>query len=103
MSSADKSKATPAASQYAKPDTSDREELKGRVMACLRDRNTDLRGIHVTVFGGTVAIRGHVRSSQEKQLCVECCRNVPGVARVVDDLIVVTDAPVSHGSEGEMS
>ncbi len=103
MSSADKPKTTPAASQYAKPDTSDREELKGRILTGLRDRNTDLRGIHVTVFGGTVAIRGHVRSMPEKQLCVEFCRQVPGVVRVVDDLIVVNDAPVSHGSEGDLS
>ncbi len=90
MKPAEKPEFTPA-TQYAKPDTSDREDLKGRVMACLRDHHTDLRGIHVTVFGGTAALRGHVRSLEEKRLCVVCCRHVPGVMRVVDDLVVADE------------
>jgi osmotically-inducible protein OsmY len=44
--------------------------------------------IHITVIGSTAAMRGTVRSPQDKRLCLECCRHVPGVTRVVDDLIV---------------
>jgi osmotically-inducible protein OsmY len=94
MNPAEKPTAAEAA-QFAKPDTSDSEDLKGRVMACLQDRNADVRGIHLTVFGGTVAIRGYVRSLKEKRLCVECCRHVPGVMRVVDDLIVAEEMRTS--------
>jgi len=79
---------TPAETQFATPDAN-KADLKWRITACLRDRLPGLRGdIHVTVIGSTAAIRGTVRSLQDKRLCLECCRRVPGVMRVVDDLIV---------------
>jgi osmotically-inducible protein OsmY len=79
----------PAGIHFAKPDTSDRHDLEWRITACLRDRLPGLRGdIHVTVIGSTAAIRGTVRSLEDRRLCLECCRHVPGVMRVVDDLIV---------------
>ena len=65
-----------------------RLDLKRRILACLRERLRDLPEIHVTVIGNTAAVRGVLRSTQEKRLCLECCRHVPGVARIVDELIV---------------
>jgi hypothetical protein len=63
-------------------------DLKWRIQACLRQRIPDLQGIHVTVVGNTAAIRGHLRSQCDKRFCLECCRHVPGVMRVVDELLV---------------
>lgn len=94
---------TPTASQFAKPDTADSHDLKERIMACLRDRIPDLQRIHVTAFGSTVVIRGQLRSPNEKRLSLECCRHVPGVIRVIDELIVADDSPVGHDSEEDPS
>ncbi len=67
-------------------------QLKWRIRASLKHRIPDLADIHVTVVGNTVALRGKVRSCREKRCCIECCRHVPGVARVLDDLAVVSAA-----------
>ena len=37
---------------------------------------------------GTATLSGTVRSFHERQLCFVCCRHVPGVHRVVDELKV---------------
>lgn len=79
----------PAGTKFANPETGNRADLEWRIKACLRDRLPGLKAvIHITVIGSTAAIRGTVRSPQDKRLCIECCRHVPGVMRVVDDLIV---------------
>lgn len=68
-----------------------RGDLEWRIKACLRDRLPGLKGdLHITVIGGTAVIRGTVRSLADKLRCIECCRHVPGVMRVVDDLVVVS-------------
>ncbi len=67
--------------------TSPPSGLARRIMTCLKNRIPNLPEIHVTVVGGTVAIRGNVGSRQEKWLCLECCRRVPGVMRVIDELV----------------
>jgi hypothetical protein len=100
MEPARNSNSTPAETNFAKPDTADSHSLKVRIAGCLRDRNRDFQHLHVTVFGGTVVVRGELPSLAEKGRCLEFCRLVPGVMRVVDELIVADSSPVSHDSDG---
>ena len=85
---------TPAAAQFARPDTAERHDLKKRVLTCLHDRVPAAQQIHVAVFGSTVTVRGRLRSRDEKRLCLECCRQVSGITRIVDELIVADESPV---------
>ncbi|HEY3964916.1 MAG TPA: BON domain-containing protein [Planctomycetaceae bacterium] len=79
--------------RFATADVADRYNLKWRIAAYFRYRISDLQRIRITVFGTSVALRGKVRSSHEKRLCLECCRHVPGVVRVVDDLTIGEQIP----------
>lgn len=92
-----------ALAHFAEGDTSQGNELKGRILACLRDRLPDLPGIHITVFGNTAVLRGEVRSLPEKRLCVECCRHVPGVVRVMDDMTIADHKPIYLDPDGKLS
>lgn len=103
MDSSDRPEIGPAPTHYAQGDTSKGYDLKSRIVACLNVRFPGLRGIRVTVFGNTADLRGEVRSLQEKRLCVECCRHVPGVTRVVDDLTLTEQTPVYLDPEEELS
>jgi osmotically-inducible protein OsmY len=77
-------------SQYVQRATGIRSDLEWRIRACLRERLPGLNGdVYITVIGGTAAVRGTVRSLHDKSTCIECCRHVPGVLRVVDDLVIV--------------
>ena len=58
-------------------------------MDCLKGHFPALRGVRVTVIGSTAAIRGEVSSKDDKRLCLDSCRQVPGVNRIVDELVVV--------------
>jgi len=91
MKPSDHSEIVPAPTQFAAGDAAEGHDLKWRITACLRGRIPGLQGIHITVFGNTAALRGKVRSLKEKRVCVECCRHVPGVMRVVDELIVADE------------
>lgn len=71
-------------------------DLKWRIQACLRQRIPDLQGIHVTVVGNTAVLRGQVRSQCDKRFCIECCRHVPGVMRVLDELLVDESDPTNR-------
>jgi osmotically-inducible protein OsmY len=78
-----------ATTQFANPAAANRNDLEWRIRACLRDRLPGLKGvIYVTAIGSTVAVRGTVNSPRDKRLCLDCCRHVPGVMRVVDDLVI---------------
>lgn len=74
--------------------------MERRVEHCL-----DVRGVptpeHVQVRaeGGIVQLQGWVESERSKDLLVRCCRHVPGVVRLVDDLAVKSLRAV----EGEAS
>jgi osmotically-inducible protein OsmY len=97
MKSSDYSEIVPAPANYATSDTAEAELLKRRIAACLTDRFPKLKGIHVTVFGTSVAVRGKISSKNDKRLCLECCSQIPGVRRVVDELIVADEIETSHG------
>ena len=87
----------PPESRFAEPELDERHALTSRIMACLRDRIPDLERVHVTVIGNTAAMRGTLRSQHDKRLCLECCRHVPGVRRVVDELIIAEEIVVECG------
>jgi osmotically-inducible protein OsmY len=48
-----------------------------------------LREIDIESDRGTVTLRGEVFSFHQKQLCINCCRRVAGVIRLVDEIQVV--------------
>jgi osmotically-inducible protein OsmY len=99
MKSSDHPELVPAPNQLAQGDTSKAGDLKWRITACLTTRIPDLKGIHITVVGNTAVLRGNVRTLQEKWLCLKCCRHVPGVMRIVDDLIAAEQALIYFDPE----
>jgi len=79
----------PAPNQFAEGNTGEGLDLQARIMACLKSEFPALRGVRVTVIGGTAAIRGEISSKDDKRLCLDRCRQIPGVNRIVDELVVV--------------
>ena len=64
-------------------------EIKRRITILLSQRGvSSLRRLHIEVKDGTVTLRGYVASFYERQLCLSCCRHVPGVFRMVDEINV---------------
>ncbi len=62
-------------------------EIKRRITILLSQRGvSSLRRLHIEVQDGTVTLRGNVASFYERQLCLSCCRHVPGVFRMVDEI-----------------
>lgn len=50
--------------------------------------------VAVKTAGGTVILCGELASRQDKWRCLECCRHVAGVIRVIDQL------QISSATEG---
>ena len=64
-------------------------EIKRRITSLLFQRGvSSLRRLRIEVDGGTVTLRGGVASFYERQLCLSCCRRVPGVFKLVDEIDV---------------
>jgi len=84
----------PAPTHFAAGEAAFGHDLNRRILACLRERIPDLKGIHVAAFGNTAVLRGEVRTIEEKRVCVECCRRVPGVMKIVNDLTVADHSPI---------
>ena len=78
----------PTPTQFAEGNSAEGHDLRCRILAGLKARDLKLKNVHVTVFGGTVALRGEVRSLHDKRLYLDSCRHVSGVIRVVDELLV---------------
>ena len=76
--------------------------LAHRTVLCLHTRGLcGAEQIVVKVDGGTVVLCGQVTSGEAKRLCLECCRHVAGVIRVVDQLRFFGrhgNAPVTGGT-----
>jgi osmotically-inducible protein OsmY len=73
--------------QPSKPSPSD---IKQRIEAALlRDAQTDAQRIQVEVNGGTVTLRGTVRSYAEKQEAAQVAWSAPGVKAVENHIQVV--------------
>ena len=58
----------PAPTQFAVSDTSEANDLKSRIVAWLTSRISNLRGVHVTVFGGSAVLRGALASVDDRIL-----------------------------------
>jgi osmotically-inducible protein OsmY len=71
-------------------------DLQSRVVNYLvGHRMPALRKIEVEARGGTVVLRGRVDSFYQKQLCLNCCRRVAGVIKLVEDVAVTSASPQS--------
>ncbi len=101
MEPADQPAIIPAPTHFAAGDAAFGHDVARRIAACLRERMAELKGIHVAAFGNTAVLRGEVRTAEEKRLCVECCRHVPGVMKIVNDLTVVDHAPIKFDPSDE--
>ena len=69
-------------------------ELRRRIVNFLHSRNVP--GVHqvrIDAASGTIFLHGRVPSTQARRLCVECCRRVAGVIRLIDGL----EVPEAHG------
>jgi osmotically-inducible protein OsmY len=62
--------------------------IERRVLAYLEQRQVSLEGLKIAVRGGSVILRGAVRSVREKSLAAEVARRVAGVKGVIDMLDV---------------
>jgi osmotically-inducible protein OsmY len=64
-------------------------ELERRTIRVLHIRGIcDAKQVVVKVASGTVIVCGELASREAKWRCLECCRHVAGVIRVVDQLRV---------------
>lgn len=65
------------------------KELESRIANYLLDRNLSRPGqLEIEAAGGTVTIRGRVRTFYQRQLYVHHCGRVDGVCRLVDEIEV---------------
>lgn len=73
-------------------------QLKRRLVNFLYDRQVpDTDDLNVESHGGTVVISGRLPSRHDKWLCLECCRRVAGVIRLVDQVDISPASAVSAG------
>ncbi len=78
---------------YETTSTSEDRELARRTRLFLCTRGVcGADQVAVKVAGRTVIVCGELASREAKWQCLECCRHVAGVLRVIDQLRV---APVS--------
>lgn len=61
------------------------DELEHRILEFLHARGiANVEKLCVRVAGGVATVSGQVQSLHDKVTCLECCRHVAGVLRVVD-------------------
>ena len=87
---------------------SDMELKKAVEGALLRDPATDSYEVTVTAAGGAVTLTGSVDSWQEKDLCTQVAKQVPGVMEIQNNLLVVynenrPDLEVKTDIEGRLA
>jgi BON domain len=62
-------------------------ELERRIANFLCQRRVPGREcLQLNVHGGVVAVSGRIPTRYAKWLCIECCRRVAGVLRVIDNV-----------------
>ena len=80
------------------PATGYDEDLEHRLVNFLDARHVPEReAVHLDVHGGTVVVRGPLHSDHAKWLCLECCRHVAGVIKLVDEIVVELPPPPRTG------
>ena len=82
-------------------------ELERRIANFLYQRRVPGREcIQLNVYGGVVAVSGRIQTRYAKWLCVECCRRVAGVLRVIDNVKIepaVNERPMAVHIAGEIA
>ena len=74
---------------YPTPTIGSDQELRRRLVNALHSRGPhDELELQIEATGGVVVLRGRYSTDSSKRLCLECCRHVPGVLRLVDQLEV---------------
>jgi len=69
-------------------------ELERRVISFLETKHVPaLRYLEVKARAGVVTLSGRVYTFYEKQLCNQCCRRVPGVRQLVNEVDVIGTMP----------
>ena len=64
-------------------------DLKRRVANYLRQQHQlELGAVEISAENGTVLLQGKLKSTYDKQLCLQACQRVAGVVRIVDELEV---------------
>ena len=67
-------------------------DLEGRIANFLyRQHIPNGERIHADAHLGTVIVRGQLPSRHAKWLCMECCRHVAGVIKLIDHVVVKPD------------
>jgi osmotically-inducible protein OsmY len=67
--------------------TRDDVELEHRLVNFLNERHVpDSSSLRIESHGGTVVVHGRLHSKHDKWLCMECCRHVAGVIKLIDDV-----------------
>jgi osmotically-inducible protein OsmY len=69
-------------------------DLERRVISFLEAKHVPaLRYLEVKSRSGVVTLSGRVYTFYEKQLCNQCCRRVPGVRQLVNEVDVIGTMP----------
>ena len=80
-------------------------ELERRIANFLFQRRVPGREcIQLNVYGGVVAVSGRIPTRYARWLCIECCRRVAGVIRVIDNVKIepaVNERPTAVHIAGE--
>jgi len=67
--------------------------LESRVVRSLYAHGVSMaESLEVKVSGGRVRVRGHLPDQHAKWLCLECCRHVAGVIKLIDQVEVETSS-----------
>jgi len=67
------------------------DDLASRVVRSLCAHGVSrAESLEFKVNGGMVRVRGHLPDKYAKWLCLECCRHVAGVIKLIDELEVET-------------
>jgi hypothetical protein len=67
--------------------------LESRVVRSLYAHGVSMaESLEVKVNGGRVRVRGHLPDQHAKWLCLECCRHVAGVIKLIDQVEVGTSS-----------
>ena len=81
------------------PRTVENVDLENRIANFLCQQHVPhSERIHTDAQVGTVVVSGKLPSRHAKWLCVECCRRVAGVVKLVDHVAVSPSLPVTDGS-----
>ena len=83
-------------------------ELQRRIANFLyQHRVPGIECIQLNVYGGVVAVSGRIPTRYARWLCIESCRRVPGVLRVIDNVkiepAVSEQLPMANHIFGEIA